>query len=466
MTPPSPIGAFRWGVSTSAYQIEGARFEDGKGESIWDRFADDGHMPSGGDIACDHYHRLEEDLDLLADLGVNAYHFSVAWTRVIPDGAGRTNTGGLGFYDRLVDGLLDRGIEPWLTLYHWDLPQALQDRGGWSSRSTVGAFARYAAVVADSLGDRVKHWITHNEPWVATYLGHLYGVFAPGIRDWETAIEVGHNILLSHGRAVEAIRDTVDSASVGISLDCRPNSPATESAEDRAAAKHFDGFRNRWFFDPIFGRGYPEDMLRAFHVEGRIDGLEPSFVRGGDLDQIATPIDFLGLNYYTTASVAAGTEESDNAERPPGPDQPEGYTEMGWAIDPHGLRDYLGLVNSRYQPRSIVVTENGASYSDGPGDGGVIGDQRRIDYLQGHVEAVVAAAEAGVPVDGYFVWSLLDNLEWTQGFDQRFGLVWVDHETQKRRPKQSFHWYGELVAGESRSSRALEAARTPPSHHR
>jgi beta-glucosidase len=450
---------FRWGVSTSAYQIEGARFEDGKGESIWDRFADDGHMGPGGDIACDHYHRLDEDLDLLAEMGVNAYHFSVAWTRVIPDGNGRTNAKGLDFYSRLVDGLLDRGIEPWLTLYHWDLPQALQDRGGWASRDTAGAFATYAGVVSEWLGDRVKHWITHNEPWVATYLGHLYGSFAPGIQDWATAIEVGHNILLSHGWAVEAIRDTVDSAAVGISLDCRPTWPATESEEDHAAAEHFDGFRNRWFFDPIFGHGYPEDILRAFHVEGRIDGLEPAFVRSGDLDRIATPIDFLGLNYYTTMATEAGSEEVDEPERVPGADQPEGFTEMGWAIDPRGLRDYLKLINTRYQPRSIVVTENGASFSDGPGDDGAVVDRRRIDYLESHVDAVVAAAESGVPIDGYFVWSFLDNLEWTQGFEQRFGLVWVDHQTQERRPKESFYWYRELVAGESRTSQALEAAR-------
>ncbi len=448
-------GSFTWGVATSAYQIEGARFEGGKGESIWDRFADEGHMKVGGDVACDHYHRLDEDLDLVADLGVGAYRFSVAWTRVMPSGDGRVNHEGLAFYDRLVDGLLQREIEPWLTLYHWDLPQRLQEAGGWNSRNTVGAFIRYASVLADALGDRVKHWITHNEPWVSTYLGHLYGEFAPGIEDWPGALEVGHNILLSHGRAVEAIREHAPGSSVGIALDCRPARAGTDSREDRQAARHFDGFRNRWFFDPVFGQGYPDDMLRAYSVKGRIDGHEPSFVRPGDMDLIATPIDFLGLNYYTTLPEFAGAEESDDPESTPGPDQQRGFTEMGWAIDPDGLKNFLGHIHQRYKPKSIVVTENGASFSTGPGDSGIIDDFERIEYLDGHVRAVTAAAESGVPVDGYFVWSLLDDLEWTHGFDQRFGLVWVDHETQARSPKRSYEWYRKLVAPDGEASEAL-----------
>lgn len=458
MTAPGSTSSFKWGVATSAYQIEGARHEDGKGESIWDRFSDEGQIPTPGDVACDHFHRLDEDLDLLADLGVGTYRFSVAWTRVLPQGEGRVNPEGLGFYDRLVDGLLERGIEPWLTLYHWDLPQALQDKGGWANRNTAGAFARYAGVVAGSLGDRVKNWITHNEPWVAAYVGHLYGVHAPGVKDWTTAIEASHHLLLSHGRAVEAIREEVENASVGIALDCRPARPASESSADREAARLFDGFRNRWFFDPIYGHGYPQDVLRHFYVEERIDGMEPSFLRDGDLDQIATPTDFIGLNYYTTLRVAEGGEEVDEPEGPQSANPPDGFTEMGWAIDPNGLRDYLGLISTRYQPKAIYVTENGASYSDGPDTSGLVQDQRRIDYLSAHVDAVVAASEAGIPVRGYFVWSLLDNLEWSQGFEQRFGLVHVDHETQIRTPKQSFDWYRETVSEESRVSRALNTA--------
>ena len=451
--------SFSWGVATSAYQIEGARYEGGKGESIWDRFSDDRKMKVSGDVTCDHYHRLEDDLDLLADLGVDAYRFSVAWTRIMPSGEGPISSDGLDFYSRLIDGLVERDIEPWLTLYHWDLPQALQDRGGWASRNTANAFARYAGVVADAFGDRVHHWITQNEPWVAAYLGHLYGEFAPGISDWPTALDVGHNLLLSHGRAVEAIRESAPGSSVGIALDCRPARPNSESAEDREAARHFDGFRNRWFFDPVFGKGYPEDMLRAYFVEGRTDDLEPAFIRSGDMDQIATPIDFLGLNYYTTLPVAAGAEERDDPESLPGRAQPDGFTEMGWAIDPDGLADYLGEIHRRYRPKSIVVTENGASFSDAPDSDDVIADSARVDYLRTHVDAVRLAAEAGVPVDGYFVWSLLDNLEWTQGFDQRFGLVWVDQQTLQRIPKESFAWYREVVAPESEVSVALEAAR-------
>lgn len=419
-------------------------------------------MKVGGDVACDHYHRTDTDLDLLADLGVSAYRFSVAWTRVIPGGVGPISSEGLDFYSRLIDGLLERGIEPWLTLYHWDLPQAIQDRGGWAARNTASAFARYAEVVAGAFGDRVGNWITHNEPWVASYLGHLYGEFAPGIRDWPTALEVGHSILLSHGRAVEAIREHAPGSSVGIALDCRPTRARTDSREDRQAARHFDGFRNRWFFDPVFGQGYPDDMLRAYYVKERIDGLEPSFVRSGDMDQIAIPIDFLGLNYYTTLPVAAGAEERDDPESAPGPDQPHGFTEMGWAIDPDGLRDYLGHIHRRYRPKSIVVTENGASYSTGPGDNGVVDDAERIEYLDAHVQAVLSAAKSGVPVDGYFVWSLLDSLEWTQGFDQRFGLVWVDHETRARIPKRSYEWYRKLVASDSELSEALARARQLP----
>ncbi|HEX5696056.1 MAG TPA: GH1 family beta-glucosidase [Acidimicrobiia bacterium] len=434
---------FTWGVATASYQIEGGRHEDGKGDSIWDRFSDEGRLQDRGDVAADHYHRWEEDLDLLAGRGIGAYRFSVAWSRVIPDGDGEVNRKGLDFYRRLVEGMAERGIVPYLTLYHWDLPQALQDKGGWASRQTVDAFARYAGVVADALGDLVGHWITQNEPWVAAMLGHLEGVFAPGISDWRTALVVGHHLLLSHGRAVEEIRSRVPDASVGIALDCRPATAASDSDQDVAAARHFDGFRNRWFFDPVFGRGYPEDVMRVYHDRGRID---PSLLQTDDHDLIATPIDFIGVNYYTTLTIAAGQEEADHLEGVPGTDPLPEFTETGWKIDPQGLESYLGHVSATYSPASILVTENGASYSDGPDDQGIVDDQRRISYLEGHIAAVLSAREGGAPVDGYFVWSFLDNLEWVQGFSQRFGLVWVDFTTGLRIPKASLDWYAGVAA--------------------
>lgn len=409
-----------------------------------------------GDVACDHYNRLEEDLDLLGQLGVGAYRFSIAWTRVIPDGVGEVNHSGLDFYRRLVDGLLERDIEPWVTLYHWDLPQALQDEGGWASRDTVGAFARYSETVTRALGDRVRNWITHNEPWVAAFLGHLYGVFAPGVTDWRVALRAAHHILVSHGRATEVIRGLAPDASVGIAVDCRP---VRRRSDDQAAARHFDGFRNRWFFDPLFGKGYPDDVVDAYRRAGRLEGDPPGFVQDGDMEVIATPLDFLGLNYYTTLPVAVGAEERDDPERAPGSDQPPGFTEMGWAIDAGGLHSYLLHLHEVYDPGSIVITENGASFSDSPDEDGLVRDDRRIAYLAEHVQAVVEAVEKGVPVDGYFVWSLLDNLEWTQGFDQRFGLVWVDHQTQVRIPKNSYGWYRDVASPTSPESRRLAAAR-------
>jgi beta-glucosidase len=439
--PPS----FVWGVATSAHQIEGGR-TDGKGESIWDRFERDGRMRDSAAFACDHYERWREDVRLMANLGVDAYRFSVSWTRVLPDGDGAVDEAGLAFYERLVDSLLEAGIEPWATLYHWDLPQALQDRGGWPERATVAAFERFAEVVAARLGDRVRHWITHNEPWVATVLGHVDGVFAPGMNDWAKGLAAGHHILLSHGRAARLLRSVVPDAVVGIALDCRPNHPASDDPADVEAARHFDGYRNRWFFDPVFGRGYPADVVADHRERGRIPPGPLPFVREGDLDEIAAPIDFVGINYYTSLTVRAGADESEDTGVPPGPNPPEGHTEMGWPITPGALTDFLVRVQDDYGTIPIVITENGASYGDGPDGAGRIVDRRRIAYLDAHVGAVAAARERGVPVDGYFVWSLLDNLEWVAGFSQRFGLVWVDHSTGVRIPKASFAWYRDLIA--------------------
>ncbi|HEX9847241.1 MAG TPA: GH1 family beta-glucosidase [Acidimicrobiia bacterium] len=435
---------FAWGVATSAYQIEGGRYAGGKGDSIWDRFSDLGRLADPGDIACDHYHRWEEDLDLLAALGVTTYRFSTAWARVIPDGDGEVNRPGLSFYADLLAGMLERGIEPSLTLYHWDLPQALQDKGGWGSRDTIDAFARYAGIMAESLGDKVGTWITHNEPWVSAFLGHLEGVFAPGLTDWTTALTAGHHMLVSHGRATRAIREALPGASIGLALDCRPSTPADAASTE--ANRHFDGFRNRWFFDPVFGLGYPQDMVAAHESRGRLPKGLAGMVMPGDLEEIAAPIDFLGVNYYTTIRVASGAEERDDPEGPSGPGPPPGYTEMGWRIDPAGLGEFIERVNDDYSPASIVITENGASYSDAPGPDGRIHDGRRIEYLEGHIAEVTRCRRDGIPVDGYFVWSLMDNLEWVQGFSQRFGLVWVDHATQERIPKDSYYWYRDSIA--------------------
>jgi beta-glucosidase len=440
---------FVWGVATSAYQIEGSPRADGAGESIWDRFVTlPGTILHGedGQVACDHYRRLAEDVRLMADLGVDGYRFSIAWTRVLPDGDGPVNPAGLGFYDRLVDELLAAGITPYPTLYHWDLPQSLQDRGGWPARDTAHAFAAYASVVGEALGDRVTTWMTHNEPWVSTYVGHLYGVFAPGLQDWGAALAAGHHILLSHGLAVEALRAAIPRARVGIALDCRPCAPASDDPADVAAARHFDGFRNRWFFDPVFGRGYPDDVLDTFRTRGRFAGDLPDAVQPGDLDTIAAPTDFVGLNYYTALEIREGADETEDTGVAPGTRAPEGYTEMGWPNRPEALTAFLQRIHAEYAPASIFITENGASYGDGPDATGRIADVRRIAYLRDHLAAVDAARATGVPVEGYFLWSLLDNFEWTSGYSQRFGIVWVDHATGRRLPKDSYHWYRDQIA--------------------
>jgi len=442
---PLPDG-FVLGAATSSFQIEGAA--DQRGETIWDRFIAARDLRDDGLTACDHVARFEQDLDLMAELGLEAYRFSVAWARVLPEGHGRPDARGLGFYDRLVDGLLERGITPWLTLYHWDLPQALEDVGGWRARDTVGRFADYAALMAGTLGDRVTNWITHNEPWVASMLGHRDGVFAPGGTDMGEALTVAHHLLVSHGTAAQAIRATTSHVRIAIAVDCRPAVPASDREPDVEATRHFDGFRNRWFLDPLFGRGYPDDMVDAYRASGRfdarVDGAGP--VRGGDLETIAQPLDVLGLNYYTGIRVAAGQEEDETPEVAPGPTPPAGHTEMGWPIQPEVLRDFLLRLTRVYAPRSIMITENGASYSDGPGPDGRVRDVRRIRYLHDHIVASLEARDGGAPIEGHLTWSLLDNLEWTQGFAQRFGVVWVDHTTQQRVVKDSGWWLRDTIA--------------------
>jgi beta-glucosidase len=427
-TDPLPEG-FRFGVATAAYQIEGAVREDGRGESIWDRFSHtEGHVARGetGDIACDHYHRWREDLDLIAALNVESYRFSIAWPRIQPTGSGAVNQAGIDFYRRLVEGMLERGIEPIATLYHWDLPQALQDTGGWGARDTAQRFAEYAAVVAEHLGDVVSQWITVNEPWVVAFLGHVEGRKAPGVRHWPTALRVSHHLLLGHALAAQQLREH---GVVGPALNLSP-------IRGDAAAARQDGYLNRWFLDPLFRGSYPQDMLDLY--EGFFGPFDA--VRDGDLELISQPIDFLGINYYNPMRVRMNPGDLPlqvELERGHGT-----LTHMGWEVDPDGLREILVRIRRDYRDLPIYITENGAAYDDAD----PVEDPERTAYLAGHLEAVRAAAAEGVDVQRYCVWSLLDNFEWEHGYDQRFGIVHVDFATQERTPKRSALWYRDEIA--------------------
>lgn len=433
---------FIWGSATAAYQIEGAWDEDGRGVSIWDTFSHtEGKVRHGdtGDVAADHYHRWEEDVALMAKLGLQAYRFSIAWPRILPAGAGAVNEAGLDFYDRLVDALLAHDIEPFVTLYHWDLPQALEDAGGWPNRATADAFAAYARIVGERLGDRVTHWITHNEPLAVSLAGHFWGGHAPGRKDPTAALQTVHHLLLSHGYAARALREVISGPiEVGITLDQHAVQPATESAEDRAAARRFDGILNRIFLDPLFRQAYPADLVELLAPYFAFDQIP-----AGDLEIIATPIDFLGVNYYTRTVVA---HDPDTPILQAKPVQPEGndYSQM-WEIYPDGLYQVLTRVWEEYQPGPIYITENGIPVPEGHDADGRIRDYRRVDYLHQHIAQVHRALEAGLPMRGYFVWSLLDNFEWALGYDMRFGIIHVDFESLERTIKESGHWYAEVI---------------------
>lgn len=434
---------FRWGCSTSAYQIEGAVADDGRGLSIWDTFCRrpaairDG---SSGAVACDHYHRWPEDVALAGELGLNAYRFSIAWPRIFPEGRGRRpNSKGLDFYSKLVDGLLERGIEPWPTLYHWDLPQALQDQGGWKNRDSVTAFVEFAEAVSQRLGDRVRHWITHNEPWCTAFLGHYEGVHAPGERNLAAALQVCHHVLLSHGLAIPAIRTHAAGARVGIALSLHPLRPASDRRADMEAMVRHDGLRNRWFLDPLHGRGYPADVWQRL-------GRDVPEVREGDLAAIATRTDFLGVNYYFPETVADAPGEGALATRVVNPEHVE-RTDFGWEVSPGGMVELLGRIVRDYHPDEIYITENGSTYEDVVAAEGGIDDGKRRSYLVRHLAALRQAISAGMPVKGYFAWSLLDNFEWAEGYLRRFGLIHVDYPTQQRRLKLSGQWYRDFLRG-------------------
>ncbi|MBO4210556.1 GH1 family beta-glucosidase [Micromonospora echinofusca] len=440
-TPPPRFPAgFRWGVSTSAYQIEGAADADGRGPSIWDTFS---HTPgriadgSTGDVACDHYHRYAGDVDLMADLGVSAYRFSIAWPRVQPDGTGPVNPAGLDFYDRLVDALLARGIDPVATLFHWDLPQALADDGGWFARDTAHRFAGYADAVAARLGDRVRLWITLNEPFVHMTFGYGMGVHAPGEVHLFGAFPTAHHQLLGHGLAVQALRARTTSP-VAIANNYSPVWLRGDTDADRAAGAAYDALHNRLFTDPLFGQGYPD-----------APGVDSTVIHDGDLAVIASPIDVLGVNYYNPTGIRAADADAPLPfELVPLDGHPT--TAFDWPVAPDGLHDLLTGLHTRYGTAlpPVEITESGCAYDDVPDADGRVHDPERIAYLDGHLRAVRRAMADGVDVRGYFVWSLLDNWEWAEGFTKRFGLVHVDFDTQQRTPKSSYAWFRDLIRAE------------------
>ena len=439
---------FLWGAATAAYQVEGAVREDGRGSSIWDTFS---HTPGNvlhgdtGDIACDHYHRFEQDLDILASLGVRGYRFSVAWPRIQPEGSGPANQKGLDHYRRLVDGLRERDIVPMLTLYHWDLPQALEDRGGWTSRGTSERFAEYAGIVYGALSDVVPFWITLNEPWVSAWLGYGLGAHAPGYKDTGKALSATHHLLLGHGLALEGIRSLGgEDNHFGITLNLSPVGLSRDRKADLEASYRVDGQANRLYLDPLFRGGYPEDMLDHYSSESSF-----SFVSDGDLKAISAPLDFLGVNYYRRHMVREDDAATDDVfssvrARAVIPHAAE-RTAMGWPVEAGGLLELLLRLDHEYTKLPLYITENGAAFHDYADPEGGVDDEERVGYLDAHFRAAREAIEQGVNLKGYFVWSLLDNFEWAEGYSKRFGIVYVDYPTQRRIPKMSARWYSEVI---------------------
>lgn len=443
---------FLWGAATSASQIEGAAFEDGRGPSIWDAFArQPGTIYQGdtGDRAADHYHRVEEDVEIMAALHLKAYRFSLSWSRILPQGTGAVNTRGLDFYDRLVDRLLEKQICPVATLYHWDLPLAVEQWGGWRTRETAEAFAEYAELVARRLGDRVAWWITLNEPWCSAYLGYGLGVHAPGEQALQEAVHASHHLLLAHAKAIQRLRMYVQpSARLGITLSLTPIYAADAGSAVQEGAARVDALYNRWFLDPLFWGSYPERLFQDLAVR-------PPVIEEADMALISTPVDFLGINYYQRALLR--TRRGVGVEQPVSemyeqvvPVPGASYTEMAWEIYPQGLRDALLRVQRDYAPRLLMVSESGAAFADHWDGRDQVLDTRRVQYLRDHIQELEEAYTQGVPLCGYFVWSLLDNYEWTDGYSKRFGLVYVDYATQRRIVKESGRWYAALIAAQTR----------------
>lgn len=424
---------FHWGVATSAFQIEGSANEDGRGPSIWDTFCrTPGKVVNGdtGDVACDHYRLFSKDIQLIKELGAKSYRFSIAWPRLMPEGKGRLNSKGLDFYNRLIDELVANDIEPFVTLYHWDLPQVLQDAGGWQNRDTLSLFAEYSALCAEEFGDLVNYWTTINEPWVIANLGYRTGEMAPGICDESAAIQVSHNLMVAHGLASDAIKACRADAKVGIVNIVFPTYGATDSPEDLDAADRAWKRDTAWFLEPILKGRYPDCE------QERMDCLQ-KFIEPGDMKLISRPLDFLGINYYFRNVVSSAGLVKDI----PG----ASYTAMDWEIFPQGLSDVLQKLNSQFALPPIYITENGAAFDDVVDASGMINDYDRIDYLHKHLEAVDSAIQSGVDVKGYFCWSFLDNFEWAFGYSKRFGIIHVDYETMKRTPKASAKWYRRVI---------------------
>ncbi|QQE77481.1 GH1 family beta-glucosidase [Alicyclobacillus sp. SO9] len=428
---------FWLGAATAAYQIEGGAKEGGRGTSIWDVFS---HQPGTtdrgdtGDVACDHYHRYESDIALMKDLGLDAYRFSISWPRLFPNGSGRINTDGVDFYRRILEGLQEASIRPVVTLYHWDLPQKLQDNGGWMNRDTAFRFAEYADAVFHRLGESVQLFITLNEPWCSSVLGHVTGEHAPGVQDYSSALAASHHLLLAHGTAVQAFRESgLDNAKIGLTNVLTQVRPASQTADDTSAAVKADVLLNRWFLNPVLRGNYP-DLLHQLGIH--------QVTRQGDTDIISLPIDFLGVNYYHSVFVRND------------PDNPltgfamfesgDERTDMGWGVDAKGLYEVITRVAADYGPLPIYITENGAAFEDHL-NAGVIDDPKRIAYIRSHLAEVLHARADGVDVRGYFVWSLMDNFEWAKGYSKRFGLYYVDYETQERFPKASANWYRDVI---------------------
>jgi beta-glucosidase len=429
-----------WGAATSAYQIEGAVREGGRGRSIWDVFSHSpGKVANGdnGDNADDHFHLFAEDIALMRELGLGGYRFSISWPRIFPNGSGRPNEAGLDFYRRLIDALNTAGIAPYVTLYHWDLPQALQDRGGWTNRDTAMRFGEYAHTVAAALGSGIHHWFTVNEPWVAAFLGHWFGIHAPGARNLRQALLAAHHLLLAHGEGLSALRAEMQPGDqAGIALNLSPCDSEGDSNADLEAAHRYDGFVNRWFLDALYRGAYPDDMVRLY-------GDAMPEVSAADMTLISQPTDLLGVNYYTRSVLRYDPTLSPLQARqvvPPGVP----VTATGWEVYPRGLRDILVRLQQDYAPARLLISENGAAYNDVLEEGQV-DDPQREDYLHDHLLEAYRAIEEGAPVEGYFVWSLLDNFEWSSGYSKRFGLIYVDFATQERIVKRSGRWYAEVT---------------------
>ena len=439
---------FNWGVATSSYQIEGAHDTDGRGPSVWDVFSHTkGRVKNGdtGDIACDHYNKFSDDIILMRDLGVDSYRFSVSWPRIFPIGTeDKINQSGMDFYDRLVDTLLENNITPFVTLNHWDIPQGLEDLGGWTNRDMVQQFVKYSHYLSRGLGDRVANWITHNEPWCISFLGYVEGRKPPGLKGaWAKSLHTAHHLLLSHGKAVPEIKSNVRNAKVGITLNLNTAIPASNSEYDKKECAFYDAQFNRLYLDPLYKKKYPELLFKRLLEKEAIEQSDLNFIKDGDLKKISTPTDFLGVNYYSRAVIRDESIDEALNEKHKVAMGPK--TDFGWEVYPRGIYDLLKRLQDEYSVNEIMITENGCSYGDGPNENKKVNDVKRVEYHRSHIEQILIAVDEGIPCTGYFAWSLMDNFEWAEGYSQRFGLIWVDFDTLERIPKESYYWYQKFL---------------------